>query len=137
MQADFTDANERHWLDAELLLAGERWANADHLYGFSAECGLKALMVAFGMPCHADGRPRVRDDRQHIDQLSARYEAYRSGGAFAVYCCDAVDAFVNWQASDRYANQAEFNANHVALHRNAAQAIRTLLKTARREGVIE
>lgn len=137
MQADFSDANERHWHDAELLLTGERWANADHLYGFSAECGLKALMVAFGMPCNEVGSPREQRDWKHIDKLSTRYEAYRSGSAFADYRCDDVDAFANWLVSDRYANQAEFDANYVAVHRNAAQAIRSLLKTARREGVIE
>ncbi len=43
MQADFLDAHERHWQDAELLLTNQRLANADHLYGMSAECGLKRL----------------------------------------------------------------------------------------------
>lgn len=41
---DFVDAHERHWRDAELLWQHQRWANADQLYGLSAECGLKALM---------------------------------------------------------------------------------------------
>jgi len=40
---DFLDAHERHWEDAELLFGNRRWANADHLYGLAAECGLKAL----------------------------------------------------------------------------------------------
>ena len=41
---DFADAHRRHWEDAELLHDHGRWANADQLYGFSAECGLKAVM---------------------------------------------------------------------------------------------
>ena len=41
--ADFSNAHNRHWQDAELLFCDRRWANADHLYGFSAECGLKAV----------------------------------------------------------------------------------------------
>jgi len=44
MTADFLDAHERHWTDAEILFAQGRFANADHLYGLSAECGLKWLM---------------------------------------------------------------------------------------------
>ncbi|WHF34964.1 hypothetical protein [Aeromonas salmonicida] len=47
MQADFLDAHARHWDDAESLLQAQRWANADHLYGMAAECGLKQLMRVF------------------------------------------------------------------------------------------
>jgi hypothetical protein len=49
MNTDFYDAHQRHWDDAELLYEKQRWANADHLYGMAAECGLKQLMLAFGM----------------------------------------------------------------------------------------
>ena len=54
--SDFTDAHCRHWDDAELLFKLQRWANADQLYGFSAECGLKAVMTFLGMPveCNRD-----------------------------------------------------------------------------------
>ena len=54
---DFYDAHHRHWEDAERLYHNERWANADHLYGIAAECGLKRLMIAFGMRCDANGDP--------------------------------------------------------------------------------
>ena len=47
MNEDFLDAHLRHWTDAELLYAAQRWANADHLYGISAECGLKGLTETF------------------------------------------------------------------------------------------
>jgi hypothetical protein len=40
MNADFLDAHYRHWQDAELLFGRGRLANADHLYGLAAECGL-------------------------------------------------------------------------------------------------
>ena len=52
--ADFADAHRRHWEDAELLYGHERWANTDQLYGFSAECGLKAVMRSLGMPAETD-----------------------------------------------------------------------------------
>ncbi len=48
--ADFLDAHHRHRADAELLFEHDRWANADRLYGFSAECSLKAVMTTLGMP---------------------------------------------------------------------------------------
>lgn len=53
MSCDFADSCQRHWDDAERLFSSGRWANADHLYGFSAESALKRLMLAFGMPFNA------------------------------------------------------------------------------------
>ena len=49
MKVDCRDAHDRHWHDGETLYAASRWANADHLYGISAECGLKAAMTGLGM----------------------------------------------------------------------------------------
>ena len=67
MNTDFLDAHYRHWEDAELLFNAKHWANADHLYGFSAECGLKQLMKKFGMPIDTTtGTPSKGQDRVHV-----------------------------------------------------------------------
>lgn len=50
MSTDFVDSHDRHLVDANQLFSSGRFANADQLYGFSVECGLKSLMKAFGMP---------------------------------------------------------------------------------------
>ena len=54
---NFPAAHRRHCKDVEPLFAHNRRANADHLYGFSAECGLKAVMKGLGMKVGAIGRP--------------------------------------------------------------------------------
>jgi hypothetical protein len=74
MQADFLDAHERHWQDAELLLTNQRLANADHLYGMSAECGLKRLMLAFGMTY----------DFRRISLLTERISSMSTGSGCAM-----------------------------------------------------
>lgn len=80
MQADFFDAHERHWDDAERLFNAQCWANADQLYALAAECGLKRLMLAFGMPFDTSkDRPDKEQDRKHADGIWARYESYRYG----------------------------------------------------------
>ncbi len=80
MQADFFDAHERHWEDAETLFSHGRYANADHLYGVAAECGLKRLMRSFGMVVDAiSGSPANDKDRQHVNHIWARFESYRNG----------------------------------------------------------
>nr|VFJ70760.1 MAG: hypothetical protein BECKFW1821B_GA0114236_11973 [Candidatus Kentron sp. FW] len=88
MNTDFFDAHHRHWRDAEWLFESGWLANADHLYGIAAECGLKCLMVVFGMP-QKNGDPSDRCDRKHANEIWERYEAYRSsysqGAAFNLF----------------------------------------------------
>lgn len=110
MQADFLDANERHWNDAEMLFASGRYANADHLYGLAAECGLKRLMVRFGMAVSSTGSPSDRKDWKHADDIWVRFEGYRSGKVEGVgFGLPVANPFNHWDASDRYAHQSNFS----------------------------
>jgi len=77
--ADFVDAHRRHWQDAELLFDQSRWANADQLYGFSAECGLKAMMQALGMSVDAGGRPTDEKHRKHVQDLWPIFKSFVNG----------------------------------------------------------
>lgn len=138
MQTDFLDAHERHWEDAERLFQAQRWANADHLYGMAAECGLKQLMRAFGMSFDtARGQPRKSLDRAHADGIWARYESYRCGHhRGAGYALPDPNPFSNWNASQRYAHQKHFDQARVQAHRSGADVIKELIKKARKEGLI-
>lgn len=138
MQADFMDAFSRHLQDADVLFQNGRWANADHLYGMASECALKRLMIIFGMQTHAPtGGPADGEDRKHIDVIWARYESYRSGHAKGPgYILSAVNPFLNWHISDRYAPQSNFDQHRTQSHQNATQEIGKLIKKAQREGLL-
>ena len=138
MQADFLDAHLRHWDDAEQLFQAQRWANADHLYGLAAECGLKRLMIRFGMGVSASsGSPTVPDDWKHANNIWARYESYRSGKVEgAEYGLPTPSPFDNWDVSDRYAHQSNFNQALAQAHRGGASAVGVLIAEARREGLL-
>lgn len=137
MNTDFLDAHKRHWDDAERLFTAQRWANADHLYGMTAECGLKRLMLAFGMKVDAAGSPSERADRTHVNDIWARYEGYRSGNLAGVgYGLAAGNPFDNWHVSDRYADQNGFNQFHTQAHQHGAQQVRNLIAKALREGLL-
>ena len=137
MQADFLDAHERHWDDAERLLQAQRWANADHLYGMAAECGLKRLMQRFGMSVDAAGSPVDRNDWRHASNIWARFESYRSGKAEgAGYALPASNPFSNWDVSDRYAHQANFDQYRAQSHQAGTQLVCNLIKKAQQEGLI-
>lgn len=136
MNADFLDAHLRHREDAELLRKEQHWANADHLYGLSAECGLKRLMLAFGMPVNPQGTPHGVD-KVHADEIWQRFESYRlrhSRGA--LYLLPADSPFADWQASQRYAHRSNFTEIHVKPHRNGAETIFNLIRKARWEGLV-
>ncbi|WP_397378691.1 SAM-dependent methyltransferase [Pseudomonas sp.] len=138
MKTDFIDALDRHWQDAECLYGNERWANADHLYGFAAESGLKGLMLKFGMTIdETKDMPSNEKDRKHADAIWARYESYRSGHhKGADYLLSEPNPFDNWRASDRYASQSQFDRAHVTPHRHGAELVRELVKKANREGLL-
>jgi hypothetical protein len=138
MKADFLNAHQRHWDDAEWLFQSQRWANADHLYGVAAECGLKRLMLAFGMPYdHAMDRPDKREDREHANGIWTRFETYRSGHQKgAGYALPGPNPFLNWNVSDRYASQSNFNKALAQSHQIGAQAVCALIKRAKLEGRI-
>ena len=138
MQSDFLDAHERHWDDAERLFSAGRYANADHLYGVAAECGLKRLMVRFGMALDpVTGSPAVREDKSHAKSIWARFESYRSGKVEGTgYGLPTLNPFDNWDVSDRYAHQSNFNQTGVQLHQAGATVIFELIKKAQREGLL-
>ena len=138
MRADFLDAHERHWDDAERLFSAGRYANADHLYGMAAECGLKRLMMSFGMRIDpATGSPTERKDWKHANNLWARFESHRSGKVGGGdYGLPTLNPFNNWVVDDRYAHQSKFNHDGVQIHQIGAAAICELIKKAQREGLL-
>lgn len=137
MNTDFHDAHERHWEDAETLVSVGRFANADHLFGVSAECGLKRLMLVFGMP-FANDMPTDRRDAKHIDQIWQRYEAYRAnlvaGTKYALPM--GPSPFDDWSVHQRYAARSNFDAARANGHKSGAAAVRQLISDAMKDGLI-
>lgn len=42
---NYADAALQHWKDAQLLDKENRVENADHHYGFAAECAIKKVLI--------------------------------------------------------------------------------------------
>lgn len=136
MSVDFLDAFNRHAKDAKRLYDGERWANADHLFGLAAECGLKRLMVAFGMTTRGDA-PDNQEDKVHANKLWPRYESYRSGHPDGTgYELPAPDPFADWNINQRYDHQSGFTQSRVDAHKAGMDAVANLINKATRDGWI-
>jgi hypothetical protein len=137
MNSDFYDACLRHLDDAEQLFQAQRWANSDHLFGISAECGLKRLMIAFGMTTDQHGTPTAWQDKVHVEKAWERFETYRSGHhQGAHYGLGNTHPFQDWDVYQRYAGQSNFNQKRVDPHRTAARQVYDLLKLADRDGLL-
>lgn len=136
--ADFEDAHLRHWEDAGFLRSTSRLANADHLYGFSAECGLKAIMQGLGMTVDQHGSPTKRTHRVHINRLWDVFHAFATGRPGARYSRQLPSGrpFKDWAASDRYANRGYAVKTNVDQHRDAARKIRGVVDGARQDGIL-
>ncbi|QFY91198.1 SAM-dependent methyltransferase [Magnetovirga frankeli] len=135
MQEDFLDAHRRHLSDAGYLFQAERWANADHLYGISAECGLKVLIEKL------KGSSLDRGDRLHVmeekkpNNAWLKYQTYLSGHAKAAkLALPTLNPFADWLVSQRYANQSNFDHVRVQSHQEGAKAVAALLKKDAVEG---
>lgn len=138
MQVDFLDAHQRHWDDAEALLNTQRLANADHLYGISSECGLKKLMLTFGMPYdQTKDWPSDGKDRKHVNDIWMRFESYRCGHAVGVgYVLPSLNPFHDWDISQRYAHQSDFDQARIQAHQDGARAVCALIRKAKLEGIV-
>ena len=129
LPSDFYNAFQRHWKDAEYLYADSRWSNADQLYAFSAECGLKCLMQAFGMTI-----PILSINKVHADKIWARYETYRTGNVGTGYVLSQPNPFDDWDISWRYAHDSNFNQAVVDVHKNGTKIVKELIQKAILEG---
>jgi hypothetical protein len=133
LRTDYLDAMERHWDDAELLFrqSSPRLANADQLYGLSAECGLKALMLKWGMP-FSNNQPSLSIDRKHADGIWSRYETYRQGRIATLAL--PTNPFEEWSIHHRYANRVHFQQTVVEGHMRDAALVKRLVAQACIEG---
>ena len=129
--ADFRDAHRRHWHDAELLFKHQRWANADQLYGLSAECGLKAVMVGLGM-VGPQGAPPQRY-RKHVNELWPQFVTFVSGPSTSNYVLPEGRPFDDWSITDRYAHRKGFTEAGVCPHRSAANNVRLMIQSTQQD----
>lgn len=131
---DFADAHSRHWHDAERLFLCERWANADHLYGLSAECGLKAVLEAKKQI--PKGGPVQTQFKKHIDKLWQEFKIFAEGRLAAGYLSmlPIDEPFGDWCIDQRYTNQDQFEKVQVEPHREAAQAVCAIVQHVIQDG---
>lgn len=137
---DFLDAYERHREDAEMLYQNDRWANADHLFGLSAECGLKAVMLALGkLRLRPSGVPIDKPHKVHIDKFWNVFVSLTSDPQAARYATmlSHKNPFSEWDINQRYMREASFIRPEIlAAHRAGVAEVTRVVAAARRDGIL-
>lgn len=144
-------AARRHMGDAEALFTTGRHVNAGQLYGFAAECGLKAMLLACGVAPSTDGgipgknpaNPKEPHPlRQHMPSLTGRIATFGQlipDGAQATKYMAAVPSLVHfndWSVDHRYWRDAALPLASLPNWRAAAQEIVAMLDQAKQDGVL-
>lgn len=141
---NFHGAALRHYEDAGLLHQNQRDANAGHLYGFVAECGLKSLLVAGGLTTEPDGDiAKIRagtDFRWHADKLANQInmvQTFLEGRRMAGYLARIPDIsnFSNWKTDHRYYDETSIPAS-LEQWCAAASQVMEMLDAAKADGAI-
>ena len=120
-----------------MLYAASRWANSDHLYGISAECGLKVIMGKFGM-ITTDTGPSEKRYRVHVNDLWREFISFAEGAGRATYAMrlPSSNPFATWSIHQRYSAQVHFTSAIASGHRSGAQAVRNLITELNRDGLL-
>lgn len=139
MPTDFRDAADRHFEDAGYVEGDNRSANADHLFGLSAECSLKAVMQGLGMALKPDGVPQQPRHKVHINKLWGEFVAfsqYRSGAKYATLINPRVNPFSDWDVNQRYCHRTDITSDMLTRHKAGAQLTKKVLDAAVLDGVV-
>lgn len=118
MSEDFSGAARRHWRDARLLDGERRPENADHHYGFAAECALKSALETMGYF-------REDEHKKHINVLWDKMQATAFQRAYPglARLLAGRNGFSDWNADQRYDADGTISSAALQVHREYARRL--------------
>ena len=123
MADNFSQSAVRHWNDAVTLEGAGRTENADQLFGFAAECGIKSALVEYPA-IYKDGEINERY-KQHINDLWQRVALQSLQKRFPALLAvlRLANPFHDWSTNQRYAGDKTIPGEAVQRHKNSAKRI--------------
>lgn len=120
---NYAEAALRHWKDAKLLEEENRVENADHHYGFAAECAIKKALIT--LPAFSIIGVLEKTYKEHINILWGRVNnqsLQKSYPALSAYLKSA-HPFSEWHVKQRYAADGEISKVAMDLHKKSASRL--------------
>ena len=124
MLEDYAAAAIRHFRDGDLLEGNRRVANADQLFGFTAECAVKSVLVELA-GFLAGGR-LAPAYYKHINQLWASVplqSIQRRHRGLVVVLKGLPQPFADWSTDQRYGPDGVVTDDAIGRHRQAAARV--------------
>lgn len=114
---NYSNAAVRHWKDAELLESGNRVENADHHYGFAAECAIKKVLIAF--PAFSASGVLGASYKQHINVLwdKVGHQSLQKSYPQLLAILKVANAFSDWDVNQRYFVDGAVTSAALASHK--------------------
>jgi hypothetical protein len=147
MAANFTQAALRHFKDASILTGvGDRahLPNAMQLFGLSAECSLKAVLIGTGsIPVDpVTGGPDRREHKLHVDQLWQAFSTLLGGRSASSYLALLKstlkpEPFDSFAVSHRYEDEAALPWSDFPNYENGATVALSVLAAAQLNGDVK
>lgn len=110
LKYNFYESSIRHYRDGLILFNKNRNPNAGQLFGFSTECGIKALMITCGYKTTPDGdieqkqTPKIRYHLNDLIKVINGIEIFlegRSGSKYSALLSN-LHKFSDWHVDHRY-----------------------------------
>lgn len=133
-QAAFSKSAKRHYDDACFLEVAGRIPNAGQLFGFAAECGIKAIL-----PLNTSGTAPVRPFREHIHVLTTLINQINSvlqgrGTQHYLSMIPNIIHFIDWNTDHRYCDERNL-PNSLPNWKIAAEEVMLMLQQADMDGM--
>lgn len=120
---NYSDAAFRHWKDAQLLERENCVENADHHYGFAAECAIKKVLVV--LPAFSNLGVLGKSYKEHINILWGKvsHQSLQKSypGLFAVL--KTTSHFSDWDVNQRYSADGEISKAAMESHKKSASRL--------------
>lgn len=141
LRYDFWKAAMRHYNDGCFLYDSSKIYSAGHLFGFVAECGIKALLVCSGDVEDNDKGDDSNVPKVHINKLCAYVAQGRltsRGRCVSKYYAliPNISNFEDWNVNHRY-KPSGLIPKSVDKWKIAAKEVMNMLESARLDGVIQ
>lgn len=120
---NYPNAAVRHWKDAVLLESGNRVENADHHYGFAAECAIKKVLIAF--PAFSASGVLDSSYKQHINLLwdKVRHQSLQKSYPQLLAILKVTNSFSDWDVNQRYFVNGAVTSAALASHKKIASRL--------------
>ncbi|MBH2020731.1 MAG: hypothetical protein I8H91_14640 [Burkholderiales bacterium] len=120
---NYSDAAFRHWKDAKLLEKENCVENADHHFGFAAECAVKKVLVE--LPAFKNAGMLEKSYKEHINILweKVSHQSLQKSYPALFAILRAANSFSDWNVNQRYSEDGEITKAMMESHKKSASRI--------------